>query len=162
MWQHYLMSSHEKVCVHIDIDFLTIYLSLGQNALPPPKRVSLSLLSSYSILADLGFLLPSLGDIPEGLFQQMITCQTAANEFLRQFWSAIYPSPVDSQSISSIATPAQRALKAAKMVGYLSRTPEKVEALVRMAQQHGVNGSKVETVKTSLYIWIFFLVPFTS
>ena len=85
----------------------------------------------------------------------MITCHTAANEFLRQFWSAIYPSLVDSQSISSIATPAQRASKAAKMVGYLSKTPEKVEALVRMAQQHGVNGSKVETVKISLYIWIF-------
>lgn len=126
---------------------------------PFQKSLPLSLFShptsSYSIHADLGFSLPSLGDIPEGLFQQMITCHTAANEFLRQFWSAIYPSPVDSQSISSIATPAQRASKAAKMVGYLSKTPEKVEALVRMAQQHGVNGSKVETVKISLYIWIF-------
>ncbi len=77
----------------------------------------------------------------------MIACQTAANEFLRQFWSAIYPSPVDSQSILSIATPAQRAAKATKMIGYLSKTPEKVEALVRVAQQHGVSGSKVETVK---------------
>jgi len=36
------MSNREKVCVHGDIDFLTIYLSLGHNALPPSKRVSLS------------------------------------------------------------------------------------------------------------------------
>ncbi|KAJ3567587.1 hypothetical protein NP233_g6270 [Leucocoprinus birnbaumii] len=84
-------------------------------------------------------------DIPDGLFRQMTTCQTAANEFLRQFWSATYPPPVDSQSVLSAATPAQRATKAAKMIGYLVKTPEKVEALVRMAQQHGVDGSKVET-----------------
>ncbi|KAF5351862.1 hypothetical protein D9756_007575 [Leucocoprinus leucothites] len=84
-------------------------------------------------------------DIPDGLFRQMTTCQTAANEFLRQFWSATYPPPVDSQSVLSVATPAQRATKAAKMIGYLAKTPEKVEALVRMSQQHGIDGSKVET-----------------
>lgn len=77
----------------------------------------------------------------------MTTCQTAANEFLRQFWSATYPPPVDSQSVLSVATPAQRAAKAAKMIGYLAKTPEKVEALVRMAQQHGLDGSRVETVR---------------
>jgi transcription initiation factor TFIIH subunit 1 len=75
----------------------------------------------------------------------MTTCQTAANEFLRQFWSATYPPPVDS--ILSIATPTQRAAKAAKMIGYLAKTSEKVEALVRMAQQHGVDGSRVEQVR---------------
>jgi transcription initiation factor TFIIH subunit 1 len=76
----------------------------------------------------------------------MTTCQTAANEFLRQFWSATYPPPVDS-SILSIATPTQRAAKAAKMIGYLAKTSEKVEALLRMAQQHGVDGSRVEQVR---------------
>jgi len=45
MLQHYLTLNREKVCVHGDIDFLTIYLSLGQNALPPSKRVYLSLSS---------------------------------------------------------------------------------------------------------------------
>ena len=99
-----------------------------------------------------------LDDIPNGLFRQMIACQTAANEFLRQFWSAIYPSPVDSQSILSIATPAQRAAKATKMIGYLSKTPEKVEALVRVAQQHGVSGSKVETVKKFFYFYLCIFV----
>ncbi|EKM80679.1 hypothetical protein AGABI1DRAFT_119267 [Agaricus bisporus var. burnettii JB137-S8] len=89
-------------------------------------------------------------DIPDGFFRQLTTCQTAANEFLRQFWSATYPLPVDSQSILSIATPAQRAAKAAKMIGYLAKTSEKVDALVRLAQQHGVDGSRVETAMRPL------------
>jgi len=88
----------------------------------------------------------STDTIPDGLFRQMTSCQTAANEFLRQFWSATYPPPVDSQSVLSVATPAQRATKAAKMIGYLEKTPEKIASLVRMAQQHGVEGSRVETV----------------
>lgn len=85
----------------------------------------------------------------------MTTCQTAANEFLRQFWSATYPPPVDPQSVLSIATPAQRAAKAAKMVGYLAKTSEKVGALVRMAQQHGLDGSRVETARVVL-LWLRF------
>ncbi|KAF9454054.1 hypothetical protein P691DRAFT_771042 [Macrolepiota fuliginosa MF-IS2] len=83
-------------------------------------------------------------DIPDGFFRQMTTCQTAANEFLRQFWSATYPPLVDSQSVVSSATPAQRAAKAAKMIGYLAKTTEKVEALVRAAQVNGLDGSRVE------------------
>lgn len=87
---------------------------------------------------------------PDGLFRQMTSCQTAANEFLRQFWSATYPPPVDTQSVLSVATPAQRAAKAAKMIGYLEKTPDKIASLVRMAQQHGVEGSRVETVRIIL------------
>ncbi|KAI0374101.1 hypothetical protein BV20DRAFT_1118712 [Pilatotrama ljubarskyi] len=82
-------------------------------------------------------------DIPEGLFRQMTTCQTAANEFLRQFWLAIYPPPTESQSLSA-ATPAQKAAKATKMIGYLSKTHEKVEALVRAAHQEGVDPARVK------------------
>ncbi|KAI1794077.1 hypothetical protein LXA43DRAFT_884194 [Ganoderma leucocontextum] len=81
-------------------------------------------------------------DIPEMLFRQMTTCQTAANEFLRQFWLAIYPPANESQQLS-VATPAQKAAKASKMIGYLSKTHEKVEALVVEAQREQVDPARV-------------------
>ncbi|KAG5648582.1 hypothetical protein DXG03_003193 [Asterophora parasitica] len=84
-------------------------------------------------------------DIPDGLFRQMTTCQTAANEFLRQFWSAMYPPPSEvPQSAAAALTPAQRATKAAKMASYLAKTGEKADALVRVAQGHGIQPVKVE------------------
>ncbi|KIM45230.1 hypothetical protein M413DRAFT_66672 [Hebeloma cylindrosporum] len=82
-------------------------------------------------------------DIPDGLFRQMTTCQTAANEFLRQFWLAIYP-PLGELQTAASATPAQRATKAAKMIGYISKTHEKVYALVKTAEQHGIDATRVE------------------
>jgi len=82
-------------------------------------------------------------DIPDGLFRQMTTCQTAANEFLRQFWLAVYP-PLGEVQIAAPATPAQRATKSAKMIGYISKTHEKVYALVQIAQQHGIDRTRVE------------------
>lgn len=44
------------------------------------------------------------------------------------------------------ATPAQKAAKAAKMVGYLGKTPEKVNALVKAAQAEGIDAARVEIV----------------
>ncbi|KAI0789118.1 hypothetical protein C8Q75DRAFT_719004 [Abortiporus biennis] len=82
-------------------------------------------------------------DIPEGLFRQMTTCQTAANEFLRQFWLSIYP-PIGDTPIPSAAVSAQKAAKAAKMIGYLEKTHEKVAALVGAAHQQGVDPTKVQ------------------
>jgi transcription initiation factor TFIIH subunit 1 len=90
----------------------------------------------------------SADEIPDGLFRQMTTCQTAANEFLRQFWTAIYPPPMEHQTLA-VSTAAQRTAKAAKMIGYLSNTHEKVEALVRTAQLHGIDATRVETVSSS-------------
>ena len=75
----------------------------------------------------------------------MTTCQTAANEFLRQFWQAIYPPPNESQALS-VATPVQKAAKAAKMAGYLSKTHEKVEALVAAARMEGVDPARIQVV----------------
>lgn len=86
-------------------------------------------------------------DIPPALFSQMTTCQTAANEFLRQFWSSMYP-PVAEQQILAPLTPAQKAAKAAKMIGYLVKTHEKVDALVRSAQLEGFDATRVEIVST--------------
>lgn len=79
----------------------------------------------------------------------MTTCQTAANEFLRQFWSAICPPPAEPQSLA-VATPAQKATKAAKMIGYLTKTHEKVDALIRAAHVEGVDPKRVEIVRASM------------
>ncbi|TFL01569.1 hypothetical protein BDV98DRAFT_612465 [Pterulicium gracile] len=86
-------------------------------------------------------------EIPEPILRQMTTCQTAANEFLRQFWSAMYPPRSDAlQSAGGApASAAQRATKVAKMAGYLARTPEKVEALVQRARADGVDSERVRT-----------------
>ena len=83
----------------------------------------------------------------------MTTCQTAANEFLRQFWLTVYPPASDAGGASS--SPAQKAAKAAKMVGYLERTHEKVDALVGAAKQNGVEPSRVQMVSSSCYLYLF-------
>lgn len=75
----------------------------------------------------------------------MSTCQTAANEFLRQFWSAIYPSASNAQTLAP-STPAQKADKAARMAGYLGKTHEKVAAIVVTAHKSGVDMEKIEIV----------------
>jgi len=82
-------------------------------------------------------------DIPEDIFRQMRTCQTAANEFLRQFWTAIYP-PV-GETLGGPTTPAQRTIKATRMAGYLTKTPEKVAAIIRAAEMAGVDRARVQT-----------------
>ncbi|KZV74443.1 hypothetical protein PENSPDRAFT_732338 [Peniophora sp. CONT] len=79
-------------------------------------------------------------DIPETLFSQMRSVQTAANEFLRQFWSAIYPSARELAP----QTPAQKAQKAARMAGFLVKTPDKINALAREAAATNVDRRKVE------------------
>nr|GAT44646.1 predicted protein [Mycena chlorophos] len=82
-------------------------------------------------------------DIPEALFRQMTICQAAANEFLRQFWSSMYPPAAEVQ-VAATPTPQQRAAKAAKMIGYLAKTHEKVGALVAMGPQHNVDKQRIE------------------
>jgi len=90
--------------------------------------------------------IPSVPDkITENILRQMAICQTAANEFLRQFWSCIYPRSTEFPTLSA-PTPAQKATKAAKMIGYISKTREKVDALIRTAQLEGVDPTSVETV----------------
>ena len=83
-------------------------------------------------------------DIPEEVFRQMRTCQTAANEFLRQFWSAIYP-PV-GETLGGPTTIAQKTAKATRMAGYLTKTPEKVVAIIRAAEMAGADRGRVQIV----------------
>jgi transcription initiation factor TFIIH subunit 1 len=81
--------------------------------------------------------------------RQMTSCQTAANEFLRQYWSSVYPPSSDVQT-AAVMTPAQRSAKGLKMIGYLSRTQEKVDALIKTAQKEGVDHERVrEASKTT-------------
>ncbi|KAI0305444.1 hypothetical protein B0F90DRAFT_1698089 [Multifurca ochricompacta] len=82
-------------------------------------------------------------DIPEEIFRQMRTCQMAANEFLRQFWSVIYP-PI-GETVGGPSTLAQRTAKAARMAGYLTKTPEKVMAIVNAAETAGLDRGRVQT-----------------
>ena len=88
-------------------------------------------------------------DIPEEIFRQMRTCQTAANEFLRQFWSAIYPPA--GETLGGPTTLAQKMAKATRMAGYLTKTPEKVAAIIRAAEEAGVDHGRVRTVSASLF-----------
>jgi transcription initiation factor TFIIH subunit 1 len=88
-------------------------------------------------------------DIPEEIFRQMSTCQTAANEFLRQFWSAICPPP--GETLGGPTTPAQKSAKATRMAGYLTKTPEKVAAIIRAAEMAGVDRGRVQTVRPCLF-----------
>jgi transcription initiation factor TFIIH subunit 1 len=90
-----------------------------------------------------------IADFPPTLFRQLTTCQTAANEFLRQFWTSLYPPPMTT---SSSATPSQNAAKVAKMAGYFSKTREKVGALVRAGQMEGVEPERVEVVSCSILL----------
>ena len=78
----------------------------------------------------------------------MISYQTAANEFLRQFWGSMFPQQSDLPTVgSSKAAAAARTAKAAKMAGYLKKTPEKIKAIIQAAEQAGVDRTKVETVR---------------
>ncbi|KIY49107.1 hypothetical protein FISHEDRAFT_42041 [Fistulina hepatica ATCC 64428] len=81
-------------------------------------------------------------DIPDPLLRQMKTCQTAANEFLRQYWTSVYPPLHDKQL--STASPAQRCAKAEKMMSYIYKTPEKIKAIVDMASSYGVDTNRVQ------------------
>lgn len=83
-------------------------------------------------------------DIPESLFAQMRTCQTAANEFLRQFWAAVYPPNDGTMPL----TATQKSAKISKMTGYLGKTPEKVNAIVEAARRDGVDAGKIEVASS--------------
>ena len=87
-------------------------------------------------------------DISEDILRQMLTCQTAANEFLRQFWSAIYP-PV-GETLGGPTTLAQKTAKATRMAGYLTKTPEKIGAIIKAAEIAGVDRGRVQTVCQSV------------
>ena len=102
----------------------------------------------------------SSDDIPEDVLRQMTTCQTAANEFLRQFWSSIYVPTSEGRSLAP-STPAQRQAKAKKMAGYLAKTPEKIDAIIRTARNRNVDVQKVEIVCDIVSSLLIYLISGT-
>ncbi|KAJ9117584.1 hypothetical protein QFC22_004434 [Naganishia vaughanmartiniae] len=81
--------------------------------------------------------------IPEYIMAQVSTCHNAACEFLRQFWSAVLPAPINSLGASSTsantaAAAEQKAAKARKMAEYLRGTARKVDSVVASAVTYGM------------------------
>ncbi|PLW05146.1 hypothetical protein PCANC_27652 [Puccinia coronata f. sp. avenae] len=101
--------------------------------------------------------------LPKEFLNQMVSTYTTTSEFLRQFWTAMLPTPVQasaplslssSSSSSSLTAAAgaaagddeqmrllkpalsagQKALKAQRMVGFLAKTHERVQALFSLAR----------------------------
>ncbi|KAF7315490.1 hypothetical protein MIND_00064200 [Mycena indigotica] len=119
------------------------FSSMTQNV---SARLEVKMRKSRSTLLFLGLvpLLIAVGDdIPDAFFRQMTICQAAANEFLRQFWSSMHP-PATEVQVVALPTPQQRAAKAAKMISFLSKTQDKVDALVHMSIQYNVDPKRVE------------------
>jgi transcription initiation factor TFIIH subunit 1 len=74
--------------------------------------------------------------IPDGIMSQVSTCHNAACEFLRQFWSAVLPTP--QGTLGGAQTPEQKAAKAKKMATFLAGTQKKVESVVASAVNAGM------------------------
>ncbi|KAH9019266.1 hypothetical protein EDB85DRAFT_2279112 [Lactarius pseudohatsudake] len=85
-------------------------------------------------------------DIPEEIFREVRARKTAANEFLRQVWSGICP-PVGETTLGGPTTLVRKTAKATRMAGYLTKTPEKVAAVVRAAEIAGVDRTRVQTIE---------------
>lgn len=78
--------------------------------------------------------------------EEMTSLQTATAEFLRQFWSAIYPPPPE-QGLLSVASPDQLSSRADKMSKYLAKTRSKVAALNHKASQIGMDARRIDAVR---------------
>ncbi|KAH9030782.1 hypothetical protein EDB85DRAFT_1891422 [Lactarius pseudohatsudake] len=85
-------------------------------------------------------------DIPEEIFREVRARKMAANEFLRQVWSGICP-PVGETTLGGPTTLVRKTAKATRMAGYLTKTPEKVAAVVRAAEIAGVDRTRVQTIE---------------
>ncbi len=50
-----------------------------------------------------------------------------------------------------MAAPAQRAAKATKMISYIAQTSEKVNVMKRLAEQSGIDPTRIETVTIAYF-----------
>ena len=73
----------------------------------------------------------------------MTSCHNAANEFLRQYWSAVLPAQAGALGTSNAAT---KAAKAGKMAGYLRGMEGKINAVVHTAVLDGLDPARVRAV----------------
>lgn len=85
--------------------------------------------------------------IPDQVLEQMRSCHNAATEFLRQYWSAVLPTPAGALGAGTPSTsPAVKAARAAKMAGYLRSTESKVNAVISTAILAGVDPARIRKV----------------
>ena len=85
--------------------------------------------------------------ISEDVLKLMTSCQTSANEFLRHFWSAILPARQGDFSAIAKATPVQKASRAAKMIGYLAKTDDRVALVLKEAAMAGQDLDRIRFVR---------------
>lgn len=88
--------------------------------------------------------------LPATILQQMKSCHNAANEFLRQYWSAILPTQAGALGVSSVAA---KQAKAARMAGYLKGMEGKINAVVHTAVTEGVDPMRVRAVSKLSQCW---------
>jgi len=74
----------------------------------------------------------------------MTSCHNAANEFLRQYWSAVLPAQAGALGTSNATT---KAAKAGKMAGYLRGMEGKINAVVHTAVLDGLDPARVRAVR---------------
>ena len=73
----------------------------------------------------------------------MTSCHNAANEFLRQYWSAVLPAQAGTLGTSNVVT---KAAKAGKMAGYLRGMEGKINAVIHTAVVGGIDPARVRAV----------------
>ena len=76
----------------------------------------------------------------------MKSCHNAANEFLRQYWSAILPTQTGALGNPN---PAAKGAKAARMAGYLRGMEGKMNAVVHTAVTEGLDPMRIRAVRLS-------------
>lgn len=84
--------------------------------------------------------------------QQITTLSAATSEFLRQFWTALYPPTQDDPRRISLASasPAAREAKILKMVGFLALTHDKVNAIYEMGRHQALDLAVIETASRGI------------
>ncbi|SCZ89651.1 BZ3500_MvSof-1268-A1-R1_Chr9g10523 [Microbotryum saponariae] len=87
----------------------------------------------------------SSGGIPRSTLDQCTTIAASANEFLRQFWSAVLPpKPGDISALAS-STPVQKAARAERMKNGLDRTLERIRVVVQGLEEGSEVRARVES-----------------
>ena len=91
------------------------------------------------------------GELPEDVQKQVVSYHSSTIEFLRQFWSAITPQPLEDGSMpSTVASqPRERKIKAQRMLTSLQRSVQRVEGISQAAEA-GLPGTGSERIKSSL------------
>lgn len=108
------------------------------------EQGSLLSLFTYSRYLPLNYV-SSVDPIPQAIMSQILTCHNAHTEFLRQFWSAVLPTPAGTLGAP---TPEQKMAKARKMAKFLSLMREKVDSVVLSAKQDKtVDSERVQEVR---------------